>query len=174
MDKAAARPGDLAEFAADLRELRVRQNFTYKELAEKTGRAPSTLTAAVEGTRLPNLSITLLWVRACGGSEEEWHQRWIELRSRLAYERDTRRFPAQPADRLRPEQVSTPAEFVAALRALWRDSGLTYSQVERASGGQLARSTLSDMLTGRTMPTWERPEAFPYRLRGRAAGPARA
>jgi transcriptional regulator with XRE-family HTH domain len=154
---------DYAEFCGSLRELKDQQGVSYRELAKRTHYATSTVMEAVRGNRLPTLEVTLALVRACGGSEKkqkEWEQRWLELHRRAADAAGSRFAAGEAASSLRPEQVSTPAEFVAALRALWVNSGLTYSQVERASGAQLRRSTLSDMLTGRTIPTWDTLRVF--------------
>ncbi len=58
----------------------------------------------------------------------------------------------------RPEQASTPAEFVAALRALKLWSGLTFRQLSakaRASGDHLAISTIASALSRSTLPRRE-------------------
>ncbi|TCB95375.1 XRE family transcriptional regulator [Micromonospora zingiberis] len=66
---------------------------------------------------------------------------------------------AQPSlDPPRPGLAATPAEFVAALRALRLWSGLTYRQLTaraRASGDHLAVSTLASVLSRSTLPRRE-------------------
>ncbi|WP_433350156.1 ATP-binding protein [Micromonospora sp. CA-111912] len=63
----------------------------------------------------------------------------------------------------RPEQPATPAEFIAALRALRLWSGLTFRQLAAkagASGDHLAVSTLASVLSRSTLPRREVVEAF--------------
>ncbi|MFE9201927.1 ATP-binding protein [Micromonospora sp. NPDC007230] len=58
----------------------------------------------------------------------------------------------------RPEQAATPAEFIAALRALKLWSGLTFRQLaakSRASGDHLAVSTIASVLSRSTLPRRE-------------------
>jgi transcriptional regulator with XRE-family HTH domain len=154
-EKLAESRSAYAEFCGSLRELMVQKGISYRQLAEMTNYSRSSLADAARGDRLPTLELTLAFVSACGGSTQEWRRRWTELRNQAIHADASRLSPGEIASSLRPEQVSTPTEFVVALRALWRNSGLSYGRVERASGGQLRRSTLSDMLTGRTMPTWD-------------------
>lgn len=151
----------LAQFSNGLRELRAAAGLSIRELSERTHYGRSTLAEATRGDRLPTLEVTLAYVDACGGSAGEWGRQWADVRNRLAHPGDSRFSSAESAiSPARPEQVSTPAEFLAALRDLQRASGLSYGGLERASGGQLSRSTLSDMLTGRTMPTWATTRSF--------------
>ncbi|TXS52095.1 XRE family transcriptional regulator [Streptomyces sp. uw30] len=62
-----------------------------------------------------------------------------------------------------PQQTTDAAEFVAALRRLKDRSGLTYRQLEERAaehGEVLARSTLADVLGGKTAPRPELLAAF--------------
>lgn len=62
-----------------------------------------------------------------------------------------------------PQQARDTAEFVAALRELKDRSGLTYRQLEERAAEQgevLPRSTLADVLRGRTLPRPELLAAF--------------
>lgn len=69
--------------------------------------------------------------------------------------------PWRPESTIRhPAQASTPEEFSSALRELRSACGLSYADLERASAGQLARSTISNMLTARSMPNWETARTF--------------
>lgn len=64
---------------------------------------------------------------------------------------------------LRPQQLRDAAEFTAALRQLKERSGLTYRQLEQRAGERgevLARSTLADVLGGKTAPRPELLAAF--------------
>lgn len=77
--------GPLAEFAFELRQLRYRAgNPPYRQLARKAFRSAAALSAAAGGNKFPSLEVTLAYVRACGGDEEEWRARWMALNSRLS------------------------------------------------------------------------------------------
>ncbi|MGW5852751.1 helix-turn-helix domain-containing protein [Streptomyces sp. NPDC055254] len=66
-------------------------------------------------------------------------------------------------DELQPHQIEDVAEFLAALRQLKVHSGLTYRQLEEQAAARdevLARSTLADVLGGKTAPRPELLAAF--------------
>ncbi|MFD9704631.1 helix-turn-helix domain-containing protein [Lentzea sp. NPDC059081] len=64
-------------FAADLRELRRSAGkLTYRQLAERSGYAVSTVAEAAGGRRLPTLDVALAYAMACGGDKEEWAAKW--------------------------------------------------------------------------------------------------
>jgi transcriptional regulator with XRE-family HTH domain len=72
----------LSRFAADLRRLREDAGKpTYRTLANRAGYAPSTLSEAACGRRLPSLEVTLAYVAGCGGDAAAWTQRWQQLSS---------------------------------------------------------------------------------------------
>jgi hypothetical protein len=54
-------------------------NPSYRELARVALFAPSVLSSAASGYRLPTLPVTLGFVAACGGDREAWEQRWREV-----------------------------------------------------------------------------------------------
>ncbi|MEV4569519.1 WD40 repeat domain-containing protein [Nonomuraea sp. NPDC049419] len=69
--------GPVARFAGQLRQLREEAGTpSYQVLGRKAHYAASTLAAAAKGDRLPSLEVTLAYVAACGGDEEEWRVRW--------------------------------------------------------------------------------------------------
>ncbi|MGI5237794.1 NB-ARC domain-containing protein [Dactylosporangium sp. CA-139066] len=69
--------GPITEFARDLRALRRRAgNPSYRELARTALFAPSVLSTAASGHRLPTLPVTLAFVAACGGDRPAWERRW--------------------------------------------------------------------------------------------------
>ena len=71
--------GDTAvlTFARELRSLREKAGKpTYRELSSMTHYSEAALSQAAAGRKLPTLQVTLAYVRACGGSEEEWERRW--------------------------------------------------------------------------------------------------
>jgi hypothetical protein len=70
----------IAAFAHDLRGLRKRAgNPSYRELARRALFAPSVLSSAASGHRLPTLPVTLAFVTSCGGDRPAWEQRWRKV-----------------------------------------------------------------------------------------------
>ncbi|MEZ0109500.1 WD40 repeat protein [Catenulispora sp. EB89] len=56
----------------------------YRELARRAHFSATTLAEAAGGRRLPSLSVTLAFVRACGGDAQAWEPRWRALAADLA------------------------------------------------------------------------------------------
>ncbi|MFF0387880.1 helix-turn-helix domain-containing protein [Kitasatospora sp. NPDC004615] len=84
--------GPLQAFAHGLRELRESVgNPTYRSLARVAGFSATTLSDAAAGLRRPSLEVTLAFVGACQGDEEDWRRRWHRLEAELT---DLRRDPA--------------------------------------------------------------------------------
>ncbi|HKB30299.1 MAG TPA: hypothetical protein VKD26_05615 [Streptosporangiaceae bacterium] len=80
-------PGSLAEFAVGLQALRqAAGNPSFEELARRSDEAAPELAAAVSGRIVPSFPITLAFVRACQGDEDEWARRWHILQERLGAE----------------------------------------------------------------------------------------
>ncbi|MET0234125.1 MAG: helix-turn-helix domain-containing protein [Kibdelosporangium sp.] len=76
----------LLSFATELRRLRQQAgNPTYRELAKRAHFSVTTLSSAANGRQLPSLAVTLAYVRACGGDELEWEQRWRDLAVEIAH-----------------------------------------------------------------------------------------
>lgn len=72
--------GPLAEFAAGLRALRQQAGSPpYRRLAREARYSASTLCHAAGGRGLPSLKVTLAYVRACGGEQQDWERRWRVL-----------------------------------------------------------------------------------------------
>lgn len=72
--------GPLADFAADLRALRLQAGSpTYRVLAQQTHYSATTLSEAAGGRRLPTLPVLLAYVRACGGDGDAWQARWQDM-----------------------------------------------------------------------------------------------
>ena len=69
--------GPVAEFAADLRELREQAGRpSYRELARRASFSTTVLSEAAGGRALPTLAVVRGYVRACGGNVTEWEERW--------------------------------------------------------------------------------------------------
>ncbi|MET9000973.1 ATP-binding protein [Amycolatopsis sp. Hca4] len=91
--------GPIAAFAHELRVLRSRAgNASYRELARAAHFAPSVLSSAASGRRLPTLAVTLAFVSACGGDRHAWERRWRSIAGKSGDETPkTRTHPVRPA-----------------------------------------------------------------------------
>ncbi len=92
--------GLLQEFAAELRELRREAGTpSYRQLSATAGFSVTSLSDAAGGRHLPGLALTLAYVRACGGDEQEWEARWRQVAADRAAQRD------------RPDRADTEAPY---------------------------------------------------------------
>ncbi|MBN6056768.1 hypothetical protein JYK22_32875, partial [Nonomuraea sp. RK-328] len=99
----------LLRFAADLRALRRKAGDpTYRQLARRAHYSAATLSEAAAGRRLPTLAVTLAYVRACGGDEAEWEERWRRISEERAEPGDD---GASPYAGLAAFQVEDAARF---------------------------------------------------------------
>ncbi|MCA1563733.1 MAG: ATP-binding protein [Acidobacteria bacterium] len=97
--------GLIAVFARDLRALRNRAgNPSYRELARTALFAPSVLSSAASGHRLPTLPVTLAFVTACGGDRATWERRWKDLAGKVGPTTESRAYRAPAVS----PQVDTP------------------------------------------------------------------
>ncbi|MFD0638774.1 protein kinase [Catenulispora yoronensis] len=163
--------GPLADFASGLRELRdTAGRPTYKELGERTNYAPTALSTAANGKKLPSWDVTVAFVRACGGDEQSWLTRWDEVRRSMSAEgalpvpRTTRSSIERRFARAEPAGAQDVSEFVAQMRRLRIEAGKpTLSELDRRAreaGRRLPTSTLSDALKGGRLPSWPVVHAF--------------
>jgi hypothetical protein len=69
--------GPVAEFASELRKLRDKAGRpSYRELSRQARFSVTVLSEAAGGRSLPTLAVVRGYVRACGGDECEWEERW--------------------------------------------------------------------------------------------------
>jgi len=102
--------GPLAAFAAQLRELRAQAgNPTYRTLAEQTHYSATTLSDAAGGRKQPTLPVTLAFVRACGGDEQQWRERWQELTAALSATASEARSPGGAVTPIQTREPHEPA-----------------------------------------------------------------
>jgi transcriptional regulator with XRE-family HTH domain len=73
----------LADFASGLRALKKTRGLTYREMAVLAHYSVATLSAAANGRQLPTLEVTLAYVIACDGAQEEWDRFWRETRAQF-------------------------------------------------------------------------------------------
>lgn len=73
-------PGDDAtRFLRELRQLRDGAGLGHAELAARAHYPYDSIRAAEAGPSLPDLPVLSAFVRACGGTAEEWEERWRSL-----------------------------------------------------------------------------------------------
>ncbi|MEV0648117.1 helix-turn-helix domain-containing protein [Phytomonospora sp. NPDC050363] len=91
--------GPVAEFAGALRRLRDRSGaLPYRTLARRANCAPSTLSDAAAGRRLPSWPVVAAFVRACGVTDESpWLARWQAAANRTPTPAPVGRIPDDPA-----------------------------------------------------------------------------
>jgi hypothetical protein len=77
--------GPVQRLAHDLRELRgAAGGASYRTMAKKAGFAPTTLSQAAAGERLPSWAVVEGYVRACAGDPADWEPRWKEAEEATA------------------------------------------------------------------------------------------
>jgi Helix-turn-helix domain len=70
---------DEARFLLELRQLRDGAGLGHAELAARAHYPYDSIRAAEVGPSLPDLPVLSAFVRACGGTTEEWEERWRSL-----------------------------------------------------------------------------------------------
>jgi hypothetical protein len=173
-------PARLAQGLRDLR--RSAGPLPYRVMAARAGVAPSTLSKAAAGDRLPSWNVVRGFVESCGADPREWWDRWCDAGgTHPTYGprepvRDTPRPPGRHAlsPRTRadtplspdPLDVTTPAAYMRALRALkaWADLSLreisANSAITSKSGPMLPRTTIADVLKRDALPRRDFVRAF--------------
>ena len=74
---------EIAGFARDLRALRADTGLTLRQLAAISFTAPSTLSTATSGTRMPTREVTEAFVLGCGGDPVAWQARREQIAARV-------------------------------------------------------------------------------------------
>ncbi len=121
-------------FARGLRTLRASAgNPSYRELARTALFAPSVLSAAASGRRLPTLPVTLAFVTACGGNQQDWENRWRAVTSDVTAVEQVRPVSRASATFARPAQLPIGSmTFVGRAQAL-ADAARVIGQAERVN-----------------------------------------
>ena len=70
---------DAARFLRELRQLRDGAGLGHAELAARAHFPYDSIRAAEVGPALPDLPVLSAYVRGCGGTTEEWEERWRSL-----------------------------------------------------------------------------------------------
>jgi hypothetical protein len=125
------------EFGYWLRDLRHSSGLTYQNLAQATHYATSTMQAAAAGHRLPTLKVTLAFVAACQGDQEDWRTYWSAVKRALdAYAPEEAGQPVEPPWVTRSQSAPQPAAHPATAPSLNGDSHPGAG--EQAAGEQAA------------------------------------
>ena len=142
--------------AQRLRDLREATNLTYAQLSRRATYSPTALSmaAATGNATMPSWRKVHAFVTACDVTDPrelaQWRQDYdeaVEAVRRAAAESPLGDGPVPPA------AVRTWTQFSAGLRTLREQADLSYQQLVDASSGVLAKSTVSDLLTGRIRST---------------------
>jgi hypothetical protein len=102
-------PDGLESFARDLRALRAKAELDYTEMAETSHYTMKTLVSAAGGLRLPTLPVAVAYVRACGGNEAEWEDRWQKLATKITSDAARKRRGDAEERQALPEPADPPA-----------------------------------------------------------------
>ena len=128
--------GPVEELAIALRDLRnACGRPSYRELAARVGYSAATLAEAAGGRRLATLPVVLAYVRACGGEETVWTERWRQASALLAAR------TGRP-DSARETPVPAPYRGLAGYRT---------QDADRFFGRQRALDQLHELLSGRRL-----------------------
>ncbi|MFI1018313.1 hypothetical protein [Streptomyces sp. NPDC020965] len=131
---------DVLTFAAGLRGLRqAAGNPPYRELSRRAHYSAGALSDAAGGRKLPSLSVTVAYVRACEGDVGAWERRWHEVAA------------ARAAATARAEDDGTPAPY-PGLDAFQSDDSDRFFGRERLTDELLARVS-SDRLVAVVGPS---------------------
>lgn len=169
-----------AEFANGLRTLRVSAGRpSLRAIAHEIHYSAGHVSDALSGKTLPTWDFTSAFVRVCGGEQKEWSVRWEQARSAKAAaggsvpaatangptrpslgadhresqaERDgaAKVLPVDPAEVHNREELSRALNQLRGARS-YRD--LELAARRRGTTRALSPSTLSDLLSGRSMPS---------------------
>jgi hypothetical protein len=97
----AASGDDVPRFLRDLRQLRDGAGLGQAELAARAHYPYDSIRSAEVGPALPDLPVLAAYVKGCGGTTEEWEERWRSLTSSpslpVAEARNAGRSPAATA-----------------------------------------------------------------------------
>lgn len=101
--------GPIAEFAYALWQLRQSAGDpTFREMNQRAHIAHTSLSRASKGEAFPTWAVTRGYVRACGGDEDEWEQRYKDAAKKV--ESAKRAAVATGMPPIRTESVPVPGE----------------------------------------------------------------
>lgn len=169
--------GPIPDFAKKLRDRRATAGMpTFREMAKVSHFSHTSLAKAVAGQRLPSLTLVRAFLTALGADEDElhdWAELWRETRRAdqlVAHELGelaaARRDAQPPTEQTPPPVLANPNQIrphpervlsfedlhyeLQVLRLAAGNPSLT--MLGRILNGNVARSTLADVLAGRRVP----------------------
>ncbi|MDQ0904371.1 transcriptional regulator with XRE-family HTH domain [Streptomyces canus] len=150
---------ELGQLAELLRSLRRKAGLTYTELAARSGYSAATLKRAASGRTLPDVIVAFGYALACeivpAQSSEQQELRGVILQWQKARkavkkaQQAARRSSVVP----KPQLARDEADLSGALRDAWTRAGRPSTRaMEKASNGQVPRSTASVISSAHTVP----------------------
>ena len=124
---------DAARFLHELRQLRDGAGLGHAELAARAHYPYDSIRAAEVGPSLPELPVLAAYVRGCGGTTEEWEERWRSLT----------RSPALPVPAPRPAGRSAAAAAGARIGSAEQDADVPDPAVIIAALNRVAEEIAS-------------------------------
>lgn len=161
--------GPVAQLAGELQVLRRAAGLTYDQMAPRVHFSKTTLATADTGTRFPGWPSVEAYVRACGGDLEYYRHRWRETARQLTPvgAGAAARPPAALPDPGTAGGLDDYRGLLHHVRALAGDPPYrTLSAQARRLGLSLPRSTVGDMLSGRSRTVSSRVVAAYLRVCG--------
>jgi Helix-turn-helix domain len=146
---------DPARFLQELRQLRDGAGLGPAELAARAHYPYDRIRAAEAGPALPDLPVLSAYVRGCGGTSEEWEERWRSLTSA----------PTLPLLAARPAGTSTAADAGARIGSIspaadTPDPSIILAALDRVAEG-MAVGDASVAAPSKPVPAWETDQAAP-------------
>lgn len=126
---------DAERFLRELRQLRDGAGLGHAELAARAHYPYDSIKAAEVGPALPDLPVLSAFVRGCGGTTEEWEERWRSLT----------KTPSLPVSEARSTGGSAAAEAGARIGSLSQpgdspDSSIILAALNRVAEGMASGS----------------------------------
>lgn len=163
--------GPLEGFAYDLRQLREKAGTPdYRSMARRVGCAPSTLSTAAAGKRMPTLDATLLFVRACGcdpTEQAQWSRHWKSVRAELERAPGPPIGPPPP----KPDPAEPPGPAAPRRRRRWPLLAGGASLLACAATAGLLLTSYGQVLPRRSLPASSVPSQLPTPEPERRHGP---
>jgi hypothetical protein len=165
----ATSPDDAARFLRELRRLRDDAGLEQAELAARAHYPYDLIAAAEAGPMLPDLPVLSAYVRGCGGTPEEWEERWRALTKSptqsLLPTREAGNSPAADAGArvgsTTPVTDADPSVIIAALSRVAEEMAGSKAATLPAGPGAPATSPAAPAMPARAMPGWAGPAREP-------------
>ncbi len=143
---------DASRFLRELRQLRAGAGLGHAELAARAHYPYDRIKAAEVGPSLPDLPVLSAFVRGCGGTTDEWEERWRSLT----------RTPSLPVPATRQTGNSAASDAGARIGAANQGTGAPDPSIIRAALSRVAEGMAGGAdPTSTPSPTIEPPAAVP-------------